>query len=123
VTTILVAEDDDGVRNLILSTLTRGGFTVLVAADGREAMRLIESNDLSIDVLVSDITMPGMGGLELVALARAKRPGLALVMMSGTNRSELRSGAVAGDVTLLEKPFALHELTDAIDSAIAGDAG
>ena len=122
-TTILIAEDDDGIRELILTTLRRRGFTVLSAVDGRQAMDLIAARDLSIDVLVSDVAMPEIGGIELLGLARERRPEMALVMMSGTNRLELRSDAIASDVTLLEKPFTLNDLTDAIDAAIAHDRG
>jgi DNA-binding NtrC family response regulator len=122
-TTILIAEDDAGIRDLILTTLRRRGFTVLSAVDGREAMDLIEARDVAIDVLVSDIAMPEIGGIELLGLARARRPEMALVMMSGTNRLELRSDAIASDVTLLEKPFTLQDLTDSVDAAIARDRG
>jgi two-component system, cell cycle sensor histidine kinase and response regulator CckA len=116
---ILVAEDDPAISQLIVTTLERHGYRVLTAPDGREALRLIQAEDIAIDVLVSDIAMPGVGGLELVAKARAARPGLALVMMSGTNRLELRSTAIGRDVTLLEKPFSLADLTKTIDAAIA----
>src|SRR5260221_2889940 len=121
--TILVAEDDDAIRELIVTTLLRRGFKVLASADGSEALRLIVVDDVVIDVLISDISMPGMGGLELVAKARKARPGLDLARMSGTNRTELHSTAIARDVTLLEKPFTLGDLTDAIDAAIARGAG
>ena len=119
---ILVAEDDPGISRLIGTTLERHGYRVLLASDGREALGIIQTEDTAIDVLVSDISMPGIGGLELLAKARATRPGLALVMMSGTNRIELGSTAIGRDVTLLEKPFSLADLSETIEAAIARDS-
>jgi DNA-binding NtrC family response regulator len=116
--TILVAEDDEGVRQLVLTALRRAGFGTLAAADGREAMVLLEADNPVVDALVSDVNMPGMGGLELLALARAARPNLAVILASGTDRWELPSHRIDGGVTLLEKPFTVAQLIQAIEGAL-----
>ena len=117
-TTILVAEDDDGVRELILVTLRRSGYTVLAAANGGEASALLERGDVVIDLLVSDVNMPGVGGLELLAFARSKRPGLPAILASGTNRWKLPPDEIESDVTLLEKPFSIKDLVGAVEAAL-----
>jgi DNA-binding NtrC family response regulator len=117
VSTILVAEDDDGVRELILVALRRRGYDVIATANGREAMDVFERDDV-VDLLVSDVNMPGVGGLELLALARARRPTLGAILASGTNRWELPPDRLGGDVTLLEKPFSINALIDAVAHAL-----
>jgi len=118
VTTILVAEDDDGVRELILVALRRSGYTVLAAANGAEAIKLLEQDDVDVDLLVSDVNMPGVGGLELLAFARSKRPGMPAILASGTNRWELPPERIDSDVTLLEKPFSIKDLAAAVAAAL-----
>ena len=118
-TTILVAEDDDGVRELILIALRRGGYTVLATTNGGEAMRLLQSDDVVVDLLVSDVQMPGVGGLELLAFARSKRPNLPVILASGTNRWELPAEQIDGHVILLEKPFSVRDLIGAVESALS----
>jgi two-component system, cell cycle sensor histidine kinase and response regulator CckA len=120
-TTILVAEDDAGVRSMLQSALLRAGYDVLAAADGREALTLIQDADVTIDALVSDVNMPGLGGLELVASARSLRPGMAMVLASGTNRWELPSDRLDPGLTLLDKPFTLDQLMRAMEAAL-GDS-
>jgi DNA-binding NtrC family response regulator len=62
--------------------------------------------------------MPGMGGLELMALARARRPDLAVILASGTNRWELPPDRINGSVTLLEKPFTIAQLIEAVERVL-----
>ena len=121
VSTILVAEDDDRVRELILVALRRRGHTVLGAANGREAMDVLGRDDV-VDLLVSDVNMPGVGGLELLTFARNRRPDLPAILASGTNRWEFPSERVQGDVTLLEKPFSVADLAKAVDDALGADS-
>jgi DNA-binding NtrC family response regulator len=116
--TILVAEDDEGVRNLIMAALGRGGHTVVTVANGREAMELLGDQSYVIDVLVSDVNMPVVGGLELLEFARSMRPGLAVILASGTNSWELPANRVDANVALLEKPFTITQLSKAIDQAL-----
>lgn len=102
VTTILVAEDDPAVRRLAHVILTQAGYDVLCAEDGIEALAVAESNRGEIALLLSDVRMPRLGGLELARAILTKRPSIKIVLMS----------ANAGDLTLmdpawliLEKPF------------------
>ena len=118
--TILIAEDEPVVRDLILTTLRRYGYAVLAASDGREAMSILDGDGAGIDLLVSDVVMPNVGGLELLELARSKRPGLPVILISGYSEKLLPAGSVASDVMLLEKPFTARQLTDAIRRALAG---
>ena len=116
--TILVAEDDEGVRNLILVALGRDGHNVVTVANGREAMALLGDQNYVIDVLLSDVNMPVVGGLELLEFARSTRPGLAVILASGTNRWELPADRIDANVALLEKPFTITQLSKAIDQAL-----
>lgn len=118
-TTVLVAEDDDGVRLLLVTALRRHGFEVLSVADGQAAVDLLDRDDLVIDAVVSDVNMPGAGGLDVLERARARRPGIALVLASGTDRWKLPAEQLASDVTLLEKPYGLDRLMQALDVALA----
>ena len=122
-TTVLVAEDDDGVRLLLRTALERKGYEVLVAADGRAALDLLDRDDLVVDAVVSDVNMPGAGGLDVLERARARHPGIALVLASGTDRWELPPEQVASDVTLLEKPYRLDRLIEAIETALGPGRG
>jgi two-component system cell cycle sensor histidine kinase/response regulator CckA len=116
--TILVAEDEPSVRDLILTTLRRNGFSALSAADGREAMQLIEVAGRRIDLVVSDVVMPGIDGVELAKLARATRPSLPIILMSGYGQWQLPPDSGLGDVHRLEKPFTARQLTSAIQVAL-----
>jgi DNA-binding NtrC family response regulator len=120
--TIAVAEDEPVVRDLILTTLRRYGYVALAAADGRKAMDLIEREGDGIDLLVSDVVMPHVGGLELVDLARARRPGLPIILMSGYSEQVLESGSVREGVILLSKPFTAQRLVEAVGEALATTA-
>lgn len=117
--TILVAEDDLGVRDLLQAALGRAGHAVILTRNGDEAMAILEADSPEVDLLVSDINMPGLGGVELMSLARARAASLPIVMMSGTNRAAFKPEVLAADITVLEKPFTLQQLLDAIQSALA----
>jgi DNA-binding NtrC family response regulator len=123
VATILVAEDDAGVRDLVLAALGRVGHTVVTVRDGAEAMRVLEARDPAVDLLVSDINMPGLGGIELVSMARERADNLPILMMSGTNRHAFKPETIAADIAVLEKPFTLHQLLEAVEVALAETEG
>jgi DNA-binding NtrC family response regulator len=100
---ILLAEDDVLVRNFIAALLTRKGFTVLAAADGMEAMELSRSYTGIIHLLLTDIRMPRMSGLDLSDSLVEARPGLKVLTMSGRISGEISS--MARNWPLLKKPF------------------
>ena len=76
-------------------------------------MRVLEAKEPTVDLLVSDINMPGLGGIELVSMARDGAHRLPILMMSGTNRWAFKPDTIAADITVLEKPFTLHQLLEA----------
>ncbi len=110
--TILLAEDESGVRRYVSQLLTQRGYTVLLAGDGQAALELSRSYAGSIDLLLTDVVMPGMGGLELAEQFAAERPGVPIVFMSGYSdrlwaREQVRSN-------LIQKPFTTSALLTAI---------
>lgn len=117
--TILVAEDEDAVRLLIRRVLERQGYTVLLARDGEEALRIAHESDTPPDVLLSDIVMPRLGGPELARRLRRDLPALRVILMSGyTDDAYVLHGAIADDVAFLGKPFVPDELTRAVREAL-----
>jgi two-component system, cell cycle sensor histidine kinase and response regulator CckA len=118
-TVILVAEDDPVVRNLINTVLTRSGYAVLLACDGIEAIQISRRHTGPIDLLLSDVTMPRLGGLELVRCLREDRPGLKALLISGRTSSEVAQGNTSFD--FLAKPFLPVALKARIEAMLAGD--
>ena len=116
--TILLIDDDDQLRRLFHSALEDAGYRVLSAAGGKEGMRLL--HDQVVDVIVVDIFMPDMDGLELIQLLRKSRCASKIIAISG------RSGATdyldiakhLGAHDTLMKPFSLQELLDAVSSQL-----
>ncbi len=104
--TILVAEDEDGVRSLTREVLEKYGYTVLEAANGEEALKVAESHEGPVDLLLSDVVMPRMGGPELAQALVARRPDVKVLYMSGyTDHPMVRRGVVNAGVAFLQKPF------------------
>jgi CheY-like chemotaxis protein len=116
--TVLVAEDEPVVRDLIVATLTRLGYDLVTAEDGQEALERFTADPDRIDVLVSDVVMPRLGGIELVEAVRRVRPGLPAILVSGYSENLLPAGSLAEGVTLLQKPFTNRRLAEAIREAI-----
>jgi PAS domain S-box-containing protein len=115
--TVLVVEDEDVVRGLVHQVLESGGYEVLVAADGAEALRLAHRR--SIDLLLTDMTMPGLGGEEVASRLRADLPRLKVIYMSGYADSGLLSaGALPDGAAFLEKPFTFAALTEAVGALL-----
>ena len=120
--TILVVEDERAMREVTRRILSRGGYQVITAANGREAIQVATNHDGGIDVLVTDIVMPQMLGQEAAERIRALRPGVKVLFMSGYTRGLLDSkGIAAGDVNLIEKPFTEESLLTRLRQIIAGE--
>jgi two-component system cell cycle sensor histidine kinase/response regulator CckA len=100
--TILVAEDNEALRTLLRIALERCGYTILEARNGPEALRLAELHHEPISLLVSDLEMPRMGGLQLARQLALARPGLKLLLLSGR---DCASDLVDSGVAFLRKPF------------------
>jgi PAS domain S-box-containing protein len=106
--TILLAEDEGGIRNLISEALRLNGYTVLAARHGREAMALAEGHPKRIDLLISDLVMPKMGGRELAQAISSSHPETKLLFISGY--SESSSAPPSDGVEVMEKPFTPNAL-------------
>lgn len=116
---ILMAEDEEPVRNFVRLVLEGQGFAVLEAFNGEEALRLASRPDARIDLLLSDLVMPGMGGRELAIKVRTLRPSLRVVYMSGyTDDQVFRQGCMEPYATLLPKPFTAGALLERIRMAL-----
>ena len=117
---VLLAEDDRSVRRLVVSELTRRGFTVLEAEDGAAALELLRQEKDRVDVLVTDVVMPRMNGADLAKAADRVRPGLKILFISGHPE---RAGAgldPTGATNLLMKPFTADTLAARIKEVISG---
>ncbi|MFN7942977.1 MAG: PAS domain S-box protein [Thermoanaerobaculia bacterium] len=109
--TILLVEDNSGLREFIRRRLETSGYTVLVAPDGEGALALAEAQSRPIDLLLTDVVMPKLGGVELARRLSARRVGLRVIYMSGyTDGAVGRHGVLEKGVTLLEKPFSGERL-------------
>ena len=109
--TILLVEDETGVRTLAQLILKNCGYTVLAAARGDEALTLAQAHPGPIHLLISDVVMPGMGGRELADKMAAVRPGLKTLFMSGyTDDTIVRHGIQASETAFLHKPFTVDGL-------------
>jgi len=109
--TILVAEDESPVRRLIVSVLESKGYRVLAAADGGDALRLLESAEGEVDLVLSDVVMPKIGGRELYESIHPRKPKLKFLFMSGYAGSALGEDFIKNEgVILLKKPFTAPEL-------------
>jgi CheY-like chemotaxis protein len=104
--TVLFVEDEVALRDLMHRVLAKGGYTVLAAGDGVEALAVVEAHPGPIDLVVTDVIMPRMSGPDLAVRLRARDPGIRLLYVSGYTADQLRSQTDLGaDETLLPKPF------------------
>jgi two-component system cell cycle sensor histidine kinase/response regulator CckA len=121
--TVLLAEDEDGVRALVLEVLQRSGYTVLEARDGEEAMTLSAGHTGPIHLLLTDVVMPKLGGGRLARRLTRQRPETRVLFMSGFADSTLvRHEVVSGDVDCLLKPFTPEVLARKVREALDGVA-
>jgi PAS domain S-box-containing protein len=114
--TILVAEDEATLRELAEEILTHAGFTVVTAADGREALELFEENPEKFDLLLLDVRMPRLGGIPVAQAAKKRRPEIRIVLLTG-NVMDLP--AETPGVTVMAKPFLPGELIKEIQKALS----
>ena len=114
---MLVVEDEDMVRAVAERALVRHGYTVLTAANGEEAMRVLEAN--KVDLLVSDVVMPVMDGPTLGRAARARFPDLPILFMSGYAEEQLRRSIDLPRMGFIPKPFSVKLLAEAARDTLA----
>ncbi len=113
--TVLVVDDEPVIRAWVERALERFGIHVVLAAGGRQALRLVADGHVRPNVLLTDLEMPGMGGVELAARMHALRPEIRIVMMTGdparAAAARERSEIVAA---VLDKPILLEDLVAAV---------
>jgi len=114
---VLVAEDDVLVRNLINTVLVRAGYSVLLAADGEEALQLSRRHSGNVDLLLSDVMMPRMDGITLAARIRDERPGTLALLISGRLSSEIVEANAMFD--FLRKPFVPAQLRSKLEEILS----
>jgi len=120
--TVLVAEDREVVRTLVVTVLERAGMRVLAAAGGDEALALAGAHEGPLDLLLTDVVMPGLNGDELAARLDEQQPGVRVLYMSGyTEQEALRKDALAGEIEFIEKPFSPRELVERVSGVLAGE--
>lgn len=118
--TILLVEDERQVRSTVRRLLERHGYTVMEASNGHDALALITAHGSDIDLVLSDMVMPGMGGTELASRVRALSPTLPVLLMTGyTEEAITRSGARPLEEQIIEKPFSLPTMLEKVRAALS----
>jgi CheY-like chemotaxis protein len=118
--TILLAEDDASVRELVRAMLSKKGYVVLCASDGEQAIDMAATHGGTIDLLLTDVVLPGLNGREVAERMRAARPDLRVLYMSGyTDDAILRRGVLAQRSSLIQKPFSASDLTSRVSELLA----
>jgi PAS domain S-box-containing protein len=121
--TILVAEDDASVRELARETLTRAGYTVLLAANGAEALAVFQQHAAQVKLLLLDVVMPELGGREVYDHIHAEHPHLAAVFASGYSENAIHTNFVLQEgMKLIRKPYNTAELLRAVRTALDNSA-
>ncbi len=116
---VLVVDDEDSVRQLVQTGLERYDFQVLSAPSGAKGLELFNECRSQLDLLIVDLIMPQMSGVEMIAAVRETDPNLPILVMSGYGRSMARSAmADLGDVAFLQKPFLVSDLIAAVRRAL-----
>ena len=115
--TVLLVEDEPMVRSVAERALTRHGYTVITADNGEDALEILAKNE-PIDLLISDVVMPGMDGPTMVREARQSRPELKILFMSGYAEEQLRKSIDIENDNFLPKPFSVTDLAEAARRAV-----
>jgi len=120
---LMLVEDEPAVRRLVTRMLERHGYDVVVAENGEDALSLSREPGEPVDLLVSDVVMPGMSGPELARRLRESWPGLAVLFVSGYPR-DFRPGDAPAEDAFLAKPFTQEQLLRAVAAQVErGQAG
>ena len=110
--TVLLVEDSDSVRAVVAKMLEEGGLTVLQASGGEEALAFARRGDAPIDLLLTDIAMPSMSGLELADRVERERPGVRILFMTGyAEEVVVNEGILGKNRECIGKPFTQEQIT------------
>lgn len=120
--TILLVEDEAAVRVFSARALTNKGYRVLEARGGEEALEILEKEGAAIDLIISDVVMPGMDGPTLVRQALASKPDAKVIFISGYTEDRFREQLKEGEVVhFLAKPFSLKQLAGKVKEVLTGE--
>jgi CheY-like chemotaxis protein len=121
---ILVVDDEPGVRRLACQALERGGYVALEAEDGAQALRILEQHAGAVALVLTDIRMPRLDGIELEQTCRERWPSLPVMLMSGEVTRDWIARLVRGaHPPVLRKPFLSETLLDAIRAVLHPPSG
>jgi CheY-like chemotaxis protein len=123
VATILVVDDESIILSLCTSILKIKGHTVLTAASGEQAFRVLEESKAAIDLALLDIMMPGLNGIQLAAQIRLANPKIPVILMTGFTLREIQE--IIGEANpyrIIWKPFKTESLLQMIENALEGQA-
>jgi two-component system, cell cycle sensor histidine kinase and response regulator CckA len=117
--TILLVEDETVVRHLVAEILENSGYTVMQAGDGPSALELLRRHSGTLDLLVTDVVMPGMSGPEVAQAVTSMRPGTHVLYTSGYTDSQIgHHGVLEAGIAFLQKPFSADDLTRKVRSLL-----
>jgi two-component system cell cycle sensor histidine kinase/response regulator CckA len=120
---ILIAEDDAALRALLSAMLEASGYGVILAANGIEALRLAERSGGRLSLLIADVTMPEMGGLELARRLRARCGPLKVLLLSGYERGDLEADLGDPGLVFVQKPFSPRALAQTVREMLKATGG
>jgi DNA-binding response OmpR family regulator len=121
--TVLVVDDEEDLRDIMRRMLERRGFDTLVAGDSTQAIAACRAHEGEIDVLVTDLGLPGVSGGELSRTAAALRPEMGVVYVSGLPKDiAVSKGLIGSDAVLVKKPFSADVLVGTLRTVLAEKA-
>lgn len=118
--TILLVEDEETVRRVIERLLEKLGYRVLAAADAEEAIEIFRERDHELDLVLTDVVMPGLTGVEMAEVLKEQRPDMKFLFTSGYTSKELGSNPEAPPEPFLPKPFSMDDLSRSVRDALDG---
>ena len=114
---MLVVEDEAAIRSLLTEALRERGYAVHEAADGPAGLRLLQSG-AAVDLLVTDVGLPGLNGRQLADAGRVMRPGMKVLFITGYNHGMDEDGVLEPGMELITKPFVLDELAGRVQAML-----
>ena len=120
---ILVVDDEPAVRRFACRVLERAGYGVFEAIDGVDALELIQGQTVVLEIVVSDIVMPRMNGVELMQALSVSRPSLPVILMSGYATTALSELGIVAPCSILTKPFSAERLLAEVDRCMPRPGG
>jgi two-component system, cell cycle sensor histidine kinase and response regulator CckA len=117
--TILVVDDEPHVREFVRMVLAQSGYEVVAVAGATDAMAVYRADPARIDLVLSDVLMPGQTGPELALALREITPDVPVLLMSGFTGDKIHHVALPKDIEVLEKPFKLDRLLAAVSAAVS----